>query len=307
MNQINEAGYGGNTSTGNLKNINENIPKSQYRIKQPNPKSIVRMVEEEMEKLQELEEQNNREYHFKKNKVFDVYAKPRTSFPKVKSIYQTNPMSAPNVKHIEIESQTDRRVKISSMARRLYIPAPSTNQIRNEGHHQNLIKSLDKNNKHEELMIKRNLMQTSASSDALQKDLSILPESINFGTIKAGTYYETKCLIKNEDSIIQRVRVVQPNNLAIKCYQKSQGPIAAGMSREIIVRFTVVPGCESSVYETFQIHSKYKIYTVPVMAAVVGMDGQINSMGSKLPYSRFEVNFCFKLKSSWTPLRKRVG
>jgi len=125
-------------------------------------------------------------------------------------------------------------------------------------------------------------MQTSAATDKLQKDLQIIPESVNFGTIKPGTFYETKLLIKNEDPIIQRVKISQPNNPCIKVYQKSQGPIASGMSREIIVRFTVDDSSEQNVYETFNIVSKFRIYTVAVMASVEGVEQRGNTMSSKL-------------------------
>merc|ERR1711904_734081 len=63
-----------NLHTKSMPNYDENKntyngmekPKSSYRIKQGNPKSIVRMVEEEMAKLLEIEENKNKEYHFKK-------------------------------------------------------------------------------------------------------------------------------------------------------------------------------------------------------------------------------------------------
>lgn len=297
-----------NFQKNNLSEYNENRdgmgpPKSSYRIKQGNAKSIVRMVEEEMAKLLEVEEDKNREYHFRKNKVFDVYGKNRGSFPMVKSIYQTNPTTELNVKHIETESQTDRRVKISSMARRQYIQAPSTNQIRNEGHHQTLIKSMDKTYKHEDLLAQRNLMQTSSANDGLQKDLQILPECVNFTTVKAGTYYETKLLIKNEDAIIQRVRITQPSNENIKVYQKTQGPIASGMSREIIVRFTVTNQSEANIYDTFQVHSKYRIYTIPVMAVVEGIDTS-GTLNSKLAMTKWEIDQAKKKSNLRFPVRE---
>jgi len=49
MNGNQQSGFHPNNRTGSGNENNQ--PKSQYRIKQPNPKSIVKMVEEEMEKL----------------------------------------------------------------------------------------------------------------------------------------------------------------------------------------------------------------------------------------------------------------
>ena len=158
------------------------------------------MIEEEMAKILEVQDQKNSEYHFKKNKVFDVYGKTRPGIPRIKSLLESNPQHETNNRYIEIESQTDQRIKISSMARRMYMEAPSTTQVRHEGHHQDLIKSLDKNNVHEDLLEKKKLMETSATEDKLQKDLIIYPDYINFGNLKVGTFYETKLLVKNEDS-----------------------------------------------------------------------------------------------------------
>lgn len=160
--------------------------------------------------------------------------------------------------------------------------APCIEQIRNEGHHQNLIKSIDKNNEFNDLLMKRYLMETSARNDKLQKDLIIYPDFANFGSLKMGTWYETKIMVKNEDSLLQRIKISSPNNPNIKIYQKNQGPIASGMSREILVKFNVDHTAEANVYETFEITSKYKVYNIPIYANVIDALPQ-NSITSKLP------------------------
>lgn len=64
-------------------------------------------------------------------------------------------------------------MKISSMATRVYQQAPSINDLRNEGMHQTIIKTLDKKNNLDEMIDKRNLMINAELNDKLRKDLTV--------------------------------------------------------------------------------------------------------------------------------------
>jgi hypothetical protein len=65
-----------------------------------------------------------------KTKDFDVVGNLRKEKPFVKSIVKSNVQSELNEKFITTECITDRRIKISSMANRQYINAPSIEEVR---------------------------------------------------------------------------------------------------------------------------------------------------------------------------------
>ena len=84
------------------------------------------------------------EYHVKKTKEFDVEGKPRLEKPKVGVLQRTLPDSELNEKYISLDAITDRRVKISSMAPRSYMKAPTVQTMRNQGQHQMISNALTK-------------------------------------------------------------------------------------------------------------------------------------------------------------------
>jgi hypothetical protein len=65
-----------------------------------------------------------------KTKDFDVVGNLRKEKPFVKSIVKSNVQSELNEKFITTECITDRRIKISSIANRQYINAPSIEEVR---------------------------------------------------------------------------------------------------------------------------------------------------------------------------------
>ena len=75
------------------------------------------------------------EHHIVKTKDFNVHGRLRDEPPKVKSLAKSNVQSELNEKFITTECITDRRVKVSSMAPRYYMNAPSVNDVRKQGQH----------------------------------------------------------------------------------------------------------------------------------------------------------------------------
>lgn len=75
------------------------------------------------------------EHHIVKTKDFNVYGRLREEKPFVKSIAKSKATSELNEKFITTECITDRRVKISSMAPRFYMNAPSVEDVRKQGQH----------------------------------------------------------------------------------------------------------------------------------------------------------------------------
>ena len=70
------------------------------------------------------------EYHVIKTKDFNVVGRLRQEWPYVKSVQKSQVQAELNEKFITTEVIADRRVKISSMAPRQYINAPSVEQVR---------------------------------------------------------------------------------------------------------------------------------------------------------------------------------
>lgn len=73
------------------------------------------------------------EYHVVKTKEFNVVGRLRQDKPHVKVMQKGNPSSELNEKFITTECIADRRVKISSMAPRQYMGAPSVEDVRKQG------------------------------------------------------------------------------------------------------------------------------------------------------------------------------
>jgi len=112
---------------------------------------------------------------------------------------KTNPKSELNQKYILTDSLTDNRMKISSMHQRIYLKAPSINEMRNTGTHHALAKTIDKKNNIDEIENKKNLMITADLNDNLRKDILITPVNVRFGILKLDSIYEMTIVVKNED------------------------------------------------------------------------------------------------------------
>ena len=75
------------------------------------------------------------EHHIVKTKDFNVYGRLREEQFAVKSLAKSRVQTELNEKFITTECITDRRVKVSSMAPRYYMNAPSVENVRKQGQH----------------------------------------------------------------------------------------------------------------------------------------------------------------------------
>ena len=73
------------------------------------------------------------EHHIVKTKDFNVYGRLREDQINVKSLTKSKATSELNEKFITTECITDRRIKVSSMAPRYYMNAPSVENVRKQG------------------------------------------------------------------------------------------------------------------------------------------------------------------------------
>ena len=105
------------------------------------------------------------EHHIVKTKDFNVYGRLREEKPFVKSIAKSKAPSELNEKFITTECITDRRVKISSMAPRFYVNAPSVEDVRKQGQHQMILSAINKKQTFAELINQANSMVTGVLHD----------------------------------------------------------------------------------------------------------------------------------------------
>jgi hypothetical protein len=113
-------------------------------------------------------------YHRSKRLDYKVDGSDRKVLPNIAYLKTTFPQAEFNEDYIYIERMTDHRVKTSSVANRLYINAPSINEIRKKGQHNFLIDALDKKQTYEEMMERLNLMITTELCDPLNKVLKVI-------------------------------------------------------------------------------------------------------------------------------------
>jgi len=80
-------------------------------------------------------------------------------------------------------------------------------------------------------------MVTSVLNDSLKRSLNILPSRVNFGGIRSGVVNEITVSVKNEDMLAQWIVIKQPSDKWFRVYQIIGGPIAPGMTRQVIIEF----------------------------------------------------------------------
>lgn len=182
--------------------------RSQLKLKKTLPSIHKRTLEIMKQKVQQEQKQSEK-WHEIKNFKYAVDGKsPRKDNPKIPNYLKTTfPEAEFNEDYIYIEKMTDKRIKTSSVANRLYFNAPSINMIRKSGQHNFLLEALDKKKTYEEMMERLNLMITSELCDPLNKMLKVEPTSLDFGNLKVGNKYEKSVKIRNDDNITNRVQL----------------------------------------------------------------------------------------------------
>jgi len=141
--------------------------------------------------------------------------------------------------------------------------------MRNTGEHDLLKKSMDKRYTLDGLHDQKNLMMTAAFGDKLKRDLLIIPTGAKFGNLKVGSVYRLVIRLKNEDPLAQRITVKPAECPCISITQNPFGPIAMGMTKEIVVEFTARSEIMGQFDDQFEIVSKHDIYKIPVTANIM--------------------------------------
>lgn len=211
------------------------------------------------------------EHHIVKTKDFNVYGRLREEQLAVKSLQKSKATSELNEKFITTECITDRRIKVSSMAPRYYMNAPSVENVRKQGQHQMILSAINKKQTFAELINQANSMVTGVLHDSLKRSLNVLPSVVSFGALRPGSTNEIIVTVKNEDMIGHRITIKPVADKRILVKQEEYGIIAPGMIKKIIVTIRVsddeqVP---STVKDMLQIVSKHDIFKIPITAKIL--------------------------------------
>lgn len=102
-----------------------------------------------------------------------MYGQERRSRPEVRTLLRTQAISEINQKYLVTEAPLDKKVKISSMRNKLTSSASSMAEMRKEGPHSLLMKTLDKGNDVNKLLEKRTMMVQADLNDKLQRDILV--------------------------------------------------------------------------------------------------------------------------------------
>ena len=207
------------------------------------------------------------EYHVVKTKEFTVTGRLRQDKPVVKAMQKGAPQTELNEKFITTECIADRRIKISSMAPRQYMNAPSVEDVRKQGQHQMILSAIEKKQTFAELINQANAMVTSVLHDPLKRCFNVLPTVLKFGMLKVDTVYELTISLKNEDSVAQRLNLKPLADARVKAVQTEMGLVAPGMIRKVLV--TVHAKEPGTIKETLNIVTKSDIFKIPIEATIL--------------------------------------
>lgn len=202
------------------------------------------------------------EYHVVKTKEFNVVGRLRQDKPHIKVMQKSTAQSELNEKFITTECIADRRVKISSMAPRQYINAPSVEDVRKQGQHQMILSAINKKQTFAELINQANAMVTSVLHDPLKRSFNVMPSALKYGFLKVDTPYELIITLKNEDGVALRINLKQCRDQRIKAEQAEMGLIAPGMIRKVTVTILAKEPC--LIKDTLHIVSKSDIFKIPI-------------------------------------------
>lgn len=118
-------------------------------------------------------------------------------------------------------------------------------------------------------------MVTGVLHDSLKRSLNVMPASVTFGALRAGTHNEITVTLKNEDSIAQRVTIKPTMDKRVSVRQEEYGIIAPGMIKKVIVSIRVPedePNLPVNIKDTITIVSKHDIFKLPVTATLMSLD-----------------------------------
>lgn len=205
----------------------------------------------QLEKLETLkqtvEKQFADEYRITKTKDYDIYGDIRKSLPEVKLLRTSSPMTKINQKYVLSEIIADKKVKTTSQANKPIFKIPAVQAYRRSSNPS----------------IHKSLIISDYINDPYRKVLEIIPSVVEFGDIAIGKLWTSSVLVRNDDNLIVRFKVKQPDNKDVRVVYKP-GPIAPGMMNKLVIEIS--SNNLGPVQTEFQVYCKSEIYSVFVRA-----------------------------------------
>ena len=268
LNEDNQGMHSGNISNQHL------FAGSTKSLKKP---KILPSIHKKTQILNQLKEEYNaqkaREWQDLKTMKYTYDGALRNVNPKVPHYLKpTFPQAEFNEDYIYIEKLTERRVKTSSVANRIYFNAPSVEEIRKSGQHDFLIEAMENRRTPEEMMERMNLMMTAELCDPLNKQLKIDPVCLDFGIVSENRMYQMYFRLRNDDNMTNRVQIRKINespNILIENFIGGKVVFGETKKVKIVLNTKDLIGKFSDIIE---VQTKSFLYKIPIKALVVKED-----------------------------------
>lgn len=240
-----------------------------------------------------------------KNKIalksykFTIDGKERTNNPLIPNyIKPTFPQAEFNEDYIYMEKLTDKRIKTTSTANRLYFNAPSVSQIRKSGQHHFLLNAMERKSTYDEMMERLNLMITSELCDPMNKVLKIDPVELDFGKVLNEKSYQMHIKIRNDDNLTNLVHIRTrsddvDNKMNMDVEKFIGGKIVPGDIKKVKVILHLYDLEPGKYTNTLIIMTKSFIYKIPIKATVVNSIDEEQAVQGREIYKK-EVRLFFK-------------
>ena len=140
-----------------------------------------------------------------------------------------------------------------------------------QGQHQMIMSTINKKQTFSELINKANSMVTSVLHDSMKRSVNIMPSIVRFCSVALGANCLMTVIIKNEDSLSQRIHIkpVADKRLIVK--QESYGPIASGMTHKVLATLDLEnENAEAGdIREEVQIVTKSDVFKLKIETTIV--------------------------------------
>lgn len=244
--------------------------------KSPDKKKITStfaLADKMAEDIREKEIYDAELYSFKKTKDFNLYGEAREDYQKQKRIVTNRPKMVKelNTKTILIEANTDRRIRISSMANRISSKAPSVTEQRRQGMHQILGKAAGSKQSAHEMIAAQNQATIGAFEDSNNRGLFLTPAQARFGPLRHGNVFTQILHLKNEGIDLCRFTLRQAEDKRVRV-QYDTGAVPMGISRKLSVSIYTTGGEPGRLETEFTISTKCEKLIVPVFAQIMGAE-----------------------------------
>jgi len=202
----------------------------------------------------------------KKSVKYDVYGEYRPVPPPAPKAFL-----APNEQFLEVEAETDRRVRTSSVVlKKNALLAPSVQQVRRAGLH--VLKGLSETRgvgAVQDADVQPRDPQMTATMQGLGDSnclIEVQPGAIRFGALRAGGVYRLPVFLKNLDVDVTRYTIKPLEEPYLKLWY-AHTPLAPGMSVKVIIELIAHGPVKIDTF--LDVRVKAHTVKVPIQARVL--------------------------------------